>query len=386
MRKLILHIGSHKTGTTALQQGLHQNGILLAALGITYVGTANIAHIHSAIGPMNPARFLPEGYKVLDPQDLAARLAAADTETVVASSENFSFFFDKAAMTALHQALRPHFEDIRIVCYLRRQDRHAVSHHAEGAKPNRQFEGALWGHAPTALPDYSTAHDLYLDYNHRLGLWADVFGDGAMVIRIYDRSLLKKRDILADFLDILDLDITGLHPTGDRNTSLGAAQTKVGHLMNSLEVRAKNADSILARIAHEGRLMPSKPEARAFLARYAAGNRLLNQRFRITATPDLFNDDFSDYPDTPHSDWTEDRANAGLLAVLQQFIEVTSAINGPTADDLRNAAVALRTSHPDMALRLITAAFALRPAGSAIVKIKAELEAQADPSNPRRAP
>ena len=386
MRKLFLHIGSHKTGTTAVQQGLHQNSILLRALGITYVGTGNIAHIHSAIGPLNPARFLPEGYKVLDPADLATRLAATETETVVASSENFSFFFDKSAITALHQALRPHFDDIRIVCYLRRQDRHAVSHHQEGAKPNRHAEGALWGHAPNALPDYSTAHDLYLDYNHRLGLWADVFGDRAMTIRIYDRTLLKKNDMFSDFLGILDLDITGLQPIGDRNASLGAAQAKVGHLMNSLELRAKTADAILARIADEGRLMPSKAEARAYLARYVAGNRLLNQRFRITPDIDLFNTDFSDYPDTPHSDWTEDRANAALLATLQQFNEAPAPVAGPNADDFRTAAVALRSSHPDMALRLINAAFALRPTGGAILKIKAELEAQAPPSNPRKAP
>ena len=386
MPRLYLHIGSHKTGTTAVQQGLHQNRILLEALGITYVGTGNIAHIQSAIGPISPTSFLPAGYKVIDPADLAARLAAAQTETVVASSENFSFFFDRSAITALAQALRPHFDDIRIVCYLRRQDRHAVSHHQEGAKPNRQAEGALWGHAPTALPDYSTAHDLYLDYHHRLGLWADVFGDAAMIIRIYDRDLLKKRDIFADFLGLLDLDITGLLPIGDRNASLGAAQTKVGHLMNSLEVRAKTADAILARIEGEGRLQPSRAEARAFLARYLAGNRLLNQRFAITPDANLFNDDFSDYPETPHSDWTEDRANAALLATLQHLVEVPTPVAGPTADDFRTAAVALRNTHPDMALRLITAAFALRPTGSAILKIKAELEAQTDPSNPRKAP
>lgn len=376
MPKLFLHIGSHKTGTTAVQQGLQQNRILLQALGITYVGTGPIPHIHSAIGAVTPASFLPNGYQVRDPADLATRLAAATTETVVASSENFSFFFDKAAITALADALRPHFNDIRIVCYLRRQDRHAVSHHQEGAKPNRQAEGALWGHAPTALPEYSTAHDLYLDYNRRLGLWADVFGDAAMIIRVYDRNLLKRRDILADFLDILDLDITGLLPIGDRNASLGAAQTKVGHLMNSLEVRAKTADAILARIEGEGRLLPSRTEACTFLSRYVDGNRLLNQRFRITSDPDLFNDDFADYPETPHSDWTEDRANAALLATIQHQVEASAPPPGPTADDLRTAAVALRNAHPDMALRLINAAFALRPTGSAILRIKAELEAQ----------
>lgn len=386
MPRLYLHIGSHKTGTTAVQLGLHQNSILLQALGITYVGTGNIAHIHSAIGPITPGSFLPAGYKVLDPADLAARLAAAETDVVVASSENLSFLFDKTAIADLAAALRPHFDDIRIVCYLRRQDRHAVSHHQEGAKPHRRAEGALWGHAPTALPEYSTAHDLYLDYNQRLGMWADVFGDAAMIIRIYDRDLLKKRDIFPDFLDILDLDITGLQPVGDRNISLGAAQTKAGHLMNSLEVRAASADIVLARIEDEGRLLPSQAEARAYLDRYIHSNRLLNQRFQISAAPDLFNDDFSDYPETPQSDWTENGASSALLAVLQHLLDVYNPAATPNADDFRTAAAALKNTNREVARRMINAAYALRPNGVAILKLKAELEHQADPSKPLSAP
>lgn len=386
MPRLFLHIGSHKTGTTAVQQGMHQNRILLQALGITYVGTGNIAHIHSAIGAVTPASFLPDGYMVLDPDELAARLAAAQTETVVASSENFSFFFDKTAIATLAEALRPLFNQIHIVCYLRRQDRHAVSHHQEGAKPYRRAEGALWGHAPTALPEYSTAHDLYLDYNRRLGMWADVFGDAAMTIRIYDRNLLKKRDIFADFLDILGLDITGLQPVGERNISLGAAQSKAGHLMNSLEVRGNSADAILARIEGGGRLLPSQAEARAYLDRYTASNRLLNQRFQISPAPDLFNDDFSDYPASSQSDWTEDGANAALLAVLQHLVDVYNPTSAPNADDFRTAAAALKNTDREMARRLINAAYALRPNGAAIQKLKAQLDAQVEPSIPRNAP
>ena len=49
-----------------------------------------------------------------------------------------------------------------------------------------------------------------------------------------------------------------------------------------------------------------------------------------------------------------------------------------TADDLRTAATALQTTNPDMALRLITAAQTLRPTGPAILRLKAQLERQAE--------
>ena len=381
-RTLFLHIGSHKTGTTALQQGLHRNRILLRACGATYVAAPTATHLHSYLGVPDLAAFLPAGLGVLDPDGLATRLAMAETETVLASSENFSFFFQKPAIAALADLLRPQFDTIRIVCYLRRQDRHAVSHHQEGAKPHRQVEGALWGHAPTALPAPSDAHDLYLDYDRRLGLWADVFGDAAMTIRVYDRNLLKNGDIFADFLSVTGLDITGLQAVGDRNTSLGAAQTKVGHLMNGLAIKGATAGTILARLSPEGRLLPSRPEAEAFQSRYTASNHRLNQRFQVSPGADLFNADYTDYPDIAANDWTEDGANAALLATLAQVNDLQPGLAALTADDLRSAAVALQSTAPEAALRLITAAHALRPSGPAIQKLKADLERKRDAAPP----
>lgn len=378
MRRLFLHIGAHKTGTTALQQGLHHNRILLQALGCGYASAATAAHLHGYLGAVTPGRFLPQGFMVLDPDGLSARLAAAKTDTVVASSENFSFFFQKPTIAALAETLRPQFDQIRIIAYLRRQDRHAVSHHQEGAKPHRQVEGELWGHAPNALPDPSPAHDLYLDYGQRLGLWADVFGDDAMDIRVYDRKLLKDGDIFADFLALLKYEVRGLQSIGDQNVSLGAAQTKAGHLMNSIGIKPRIADAILNRIPSDGRLVPSKAQAQAFMDRYVDGNRALNHRFKITAEPDLFSTDFSDYPDTAQSDWTEPGASAAILSVLGQLNDVDPVFAALTADDLRTAATALQTTNPDMALRLITVAQTLRPTGPAILRLKAQLERQAE--------
>ena len=373
-RTLYLHIGSHKTGTTALQQSLHQNRVVLGACGADYVSAPTAAHLHSYLGPCASGALMPDGFKVLDPVGLAGRLASGDQDIVIAGSENFSFFFHKPQIAALHQALRPLFDDIRIQCYLRRQDRHAVSHHQEGAKPHRQAEGALWGHAPNALPDHTKGQDLYLDYDRRLALWAEVFGADKLDIRVYDRALLKDGDIFADFLALIGLNIRGLHPVGDRNISLGAAQTKAGHLMNALAVQPSMMEAILNRIGNEGRLVPSQGQARAFLDHYRDSNRRLNARFAISALPDLFNDDFDDYPAAPQSDWTEPGATEALQAVLAQLTEVSPAPSALNADDLRHAAVALQAKFPDAALRLISAAHALRPGGPAILKLKAELE------------
>ena len=270
--------------------------------------------------------------------------------------------------------MRPYFDEIRIVSYLRRQDRHAVSHHQEGARPNRRAEGDLWGHAPDALPDYSPTHDLYLDYDRRLGLWADVFGQDKLDLRVYDRRRLKDGDIVADFLTLIGLDTSDVASVGDKNVSLGAAQTKVGHLMNAARVRPSVADVILSQIDAKGRLLPSQVQARAYLERYRDSNRRLNARFRISDLPDLFEDDFDDYPLDDQDNWTEDSANVALQAVLSQSNELATTMTALSADDLRDAAAALKYRSPEAALRFANAALALRPTGPAILKLKSNLE------------
>ena len=312
---------------------------------------------------------------VLDREGFADRIATVDRDVVVASSENLSFFFEKAPIAALESLLRPHFDEISIVCYLRRQDRHAVSHHQEGAKPHRHAEGALWGHAPNALPDASPEQDLYLDYDRRMGLWADVFGADHLILRVYDRTLLKDGDIFADFLAVIGVDSAGLPTVGDRNVSLGASQTKAGHLMNAAGLRARVAEPVLHSVPGGGRLLPSRAQAAAFLERYRASNRRLNDRFRITALPDLFDDDMTDLPEMPQNDWTDAGATAALRAILAELAGPQQAsVQAVTADDFRLAAVAMAQSNPEAAYRMINAAAALRPHGPAIQRIKADME------------
>ena len=376
MRRLFLHIGAHKTGTTALQQSLHHHRVLLGVCGADYVSAPSVAHLHPYLGYATEGSLLPGGFALTEARVLADRLATGRQDMVIASSENFSFFFQAEAIEALERALRPLFDEVRILCYLRRQDRHAVSHHQEGAKPHRQAEGALWGHTPAALPAPSPGQALYLDYDRRLGLWADVFGTDKVDLRIYDRARLKEGDIFADFLQVIGLEVRGLASVGERNVSLGALQSKVGHLMNGLDLRPKVMEQILARIDGGGRLLPSQDQARAFVEPYRAGNRRLNVRFGVSDLPDLFNDDFTDYPQAPQSDWTEDGATGVLQAVLGHLSEVSPALTALTADDLRLAAQALQERHGDAALRLITAAQTLRPSGPVIQKLKAEIERQ----------
>jgi hypothetical protein len=374
MRRLFLHIGAHKTGSTALQLGLHRNRARLEGQGVAYVSDPSVAHVHNHLASSQPGQPVPEGFRVSNPDAFAALLAQPGKDMIIASSENFSFFFQHDPIADLHRSLAPHFDEIRILSYLRRQDRHAASHHLEGARPQRRAEAALWGNALTALPNPTPAHDLYLDYDRRIGLWADVFGQEHVKLRIYERELLFNGDIFSDFLTWIGLDEAGMAAAGERNLSLGAAQSKAGHLMVGMGINAKVMAAVQERIINDGRMLPSQDQARDFLARYRDGNRRLNARFALGPQPDLFDDRFDDFPPTPQSDWTDEGATSALSAALFQLVEVNPAFDALTPDDLRIAAYALQSRHPEIAHRLINAAFALRPTGPAILKLKAELD------------
>lgn len=95
-KKLFLHIGTHKTGTTALQhflsvnkQRLQECGVLIPVSGCIgpYSGHHNIAW------EMNGDHRFQGNYGTLD--DLCAEISGSDCHTVVVSSEDFEYLYSR---------------------------------------------------------------------------------------------------------------------------------------------------------------------------------------------------------------------------------------------------------------------------------------------------
>lgn len=374
MKRLSLHIGSHKTGTTSVQFTFERNRERLLQRGLAWVQGETMPNLHQYLVFADPAQIVPKGYRAADAGRLAAVLAAAPADHVFASSENFSFFFTQDAIDELAAALRPHFDRITIIAYLRRQDRHAISHHQEGAKPERPAEGELWGHALTPLPRPAPQQRLYLDYDARIAMWEKAFGADNLRVRLFDRAILKQGDIVPDILDVLGVPDEGLERLPDVNVSLDPVRAGIGHMANAAVGSNAVTTALLSGVTPSAaRMQPSADEARAFLAPYLEGNRRLNARLGITGFPDLFPDDFSDYPDTAPEIWTRDTIEQVLREVMS-ILALGLPMRHLGADDLRTAALALRATTPQIALRFIRAANDLRPTGPLIQKIRAELE------------
>ena len=95
--KLILHIGTHKTGTTAIQRFLALNQVQMLKLGIGYPKYSDIlpghadhyAHIDVAKGLMGESRILSTEDSKLFLQGLRCYGEKHNCHTVVVSAESF---------------------------------------------------------------------------------------------------------------------------------------------------------------------------------------------------------------------------------------------------------------------------------------------------------
>ncbi|MBE2278277.1 MAG: hypothetical protein IAE87_18505 [Rhodobacteraceae bacterium] len=123
MAKVVLHIGTHKTATTTIQDMFAHNAALLAEHGVIYPRLGRAAGHHGLVADWN--RWL-QGYAV--PGGSLARLTQLASEhaggeaTVFLSSEEFSRAQPGARVdfAAVRAALAA-FDEIEIVCVLREQ-------------------------------------------------------------------------------------------------------------------------------------------------------------------------------------------------------------------------------------------------------------------------
>jgi hypothetical protein len=201
--KLILHIGTPKTGTTAVQRFLYANRQLLAEYGIHYATPPhNLGHANSVANALSTGNsravqtFLARHVK-------CARRRGADT--ILISAENFyvrnvifsmqrrqvclnALEHDRRLVETLRALLPDEIATSRIACYFRRPDRYAESLYNQHVK-----RGIIAG----TFDEFLSLIEPALFYDRCMRSWADVFGQSNCVVRLYDSV---KTDVVGDFV------------------------------------------------------------------------------------------------------------------------------------------------------------------------------------------
>jgi len=230
-KNVILHIGTHKTGTTSIQLYLYKNQTILERNKILYppIGCPDFARFGQhllAWTCFEREDYLPmyKGNKLtafelraLNLWDqLDKLLATDDSSQVVISSEEFSVL-GEAGIECVHQKLSGH--NVVVVMYLRRQDEFLESAYGTSVIYNADTRNFY---------DFSKNQRTNLNYFEMVSLWDKYFGTNNLVVRSYENIAIRK-NVVNDFLHVSGLWFEGMPKFEDirANVSISAHLVEV---------------------------------------------------------------------------------------------------------------------------------------------------------------
>lgn len=206
MAKVVLHVGTHKTATTTIQDMFASNVKLLAKHGLIYPRLGRAAGHHGLV--MDWVR-LPKIY-ALDGGSLAnlrqiARDHAQDDATVFLSSEEFSRGAqqDRVDFTAVREALSG-FDQIEVICVLREQWQFVQSIYLEVSKSRLPPRPPIF--VETVLKE-DMAEGLWTDYNRLYDHLLAAFDPAEITFFDYDACRRAEGGILGHMLRHLGIDL-----------------------------------------------------------------------------------------------------------------------------------------------------------------------------------
>jgi hypothetical protein len=186
---LFVHIGTHKTGTSALQTFFRMYRDSLEAKGVHYLNAGiGQGRAHHALA-WSIRGMHGRGMGVWD--EVRDELAASRAPIDVISSEAL-WFTDPARVRDELKDVK----DLRIVVYLRRQDRYLQSLYKQAVTSGRKNDFASWR---TQMGDRG-------DFLSVMRRWADAFGRQNMIVRAYERDGARI-DVTDDFFEVLGVSI-----------------------------------------------------------------------------------------------------------------------------------------------------------------------------------
>jgi hypothetical protein len=318
MGRLILHIGTHKTGTTSIQRGLSRNREVLKENGIWYPNydlidkRGHYAHIGIANAFSGAHPDLTRKDAVNFFSQVAEQSKYYDTTIISAES-----FFRHVSIGADGQPqkipglaenywpkridyiseVRDHFpvDDIEIAMVVRRQIEYGQSLYQEHIKTSgyrgdfSEFRNSFWHR---------------FDYLRQARAWAQVFGK-LHVLRFED--LIKADNIMDEFGTGIDVALSGLSSVPVENASLSPDLVVWKRMMNG-RVGAKQLRKDIEKLGSSTALreffksMPKrslfqdKEDALDFYAQYVDANELLKYEFmpKEAQNAPMFKEEFND--------------------------------------------------------------------------------------------
>ncbi|MCB1396680.1 MAG: hypothetical protein H6898_12630 [Rhodobacter sp.] len=192
-RKLVLHIGHHKTGSTSIQNAFATGMVRLDGGTILY--PAEMAHNYlrrHVDAFIEDGKILNGGPGMPNLPALAETLQTNSFDYAVLSGEEFEGASPRAVKKTLSRFLLPHVSDHLVVCYIRPHAARVLSSYAE------QVKLGLFDGTPDEFLDKCLRRQRFF-FTKPLSTWRKVFGEH-FVLRPMIREQLVNNSVLDDFL------------------------------------------------------------------------------------------------------------------------------------------------------------------------------------------
>lgn len=228
------------------------------------------------------------------PEDLAAEVASLppSVHTVIFSNEHCHSRLVRVEMIRkLADLLSVHFDEIKVIFYLRRQDDLASSFYSTQIR-NGETRGQVLPVLDKRLP--------YYDYASMVDRWGEVFGRSSLRPRLFGHAHFSGGDLIRDFLEVCGASSISVDAETPRNPSLlPAAQEFLRQYNETAAGQARPRprwiyEFMKRTFAGPGR-RASRADAEAFVSLYADGNEQIRAEF-FPERGELFSGDFSSNP------------------------------------------------------------------------------------------
>jgi len=249
--KVILHIGSDKCGSTAIQKALFQNAEKLREAGIVLTAKER-GSSHDGVLCRETGRG-----RVLLADELGRSLDRCEelgAETAIITYEGLHSV-TPASLAEAAPLLEKH--EVRILYYVREQADYVNSALLQRAKARVEVmtlldvyhgrKNAAWGH----------------NYRKRLLKWETALPDAEITVRVFERGSLRNGDVVEDFLHCIGISAEGLvRKKGAVNTSITIETALALQYLEALGLREEDKGAVAIgagnRLGGATRLLPRK--------------------------------------------------------------------------------------------------------------------------------
>jgi hypothetical protein len=331
MKTLYLHIGTPKTASTAIQKFCRNNRILLAQKNFYYPKSL---YKYPKIGFHRNAHFIfgkihdEEGHRLKEQEDALFEKGLsqisqsfAKYDNVILSDEGLwyaSGYIKKKTWNRLKNHAKKYGYTIRLIVYLRRQDQYLMSRWNQRIKQNTTR--ASW---EDELAHIMEKQRFMLQYGERIDALAALFGKENIIVRRFDRDSFPNGNIIADFLQILGLELTDEYKIAekDNNTALKGNAVEIKRILNNVSYLERRELSHFGRILKDCSTetdnscryqMMSPDETKVFLSQFQEENDRVAREYIGDGKP-LFDNNISSLPKWEHN-------NPALMDDVIRFI------------------------------------------------------------------